>query len=56
MGLQSPITKVAFALTLIKGPKVVEWVRDMEKFLDNLNPIINDVPEVWEQFLNNFTK
>jgi hypothetical protein len=48
--------KAAFALTLIKGPEVVGWVRDMGEFLDNLNPIVNDVPEVWEQFLNNFTE
>jgi retrotransposon gag protein len=54
--LQSPITKAAFALTLIKGPEVAGWVRDMGEFLDNLNPTTDDVPEVWEQFLNNFAE
>jgi retrotransposon gag protein len=54
--LQSPITKVAFALTLIKGPEVAGWVRDMEEFLDNLDPATDDVPEVWDQFLNNFVE
>ena len=50
-GLQSPITHVAIALTLIKGPEVQGWVKDMGKFLDNLDPTINDIPEVWDQFL-----
>jgi hypothetical protein len=54
--LQSLITKAAFTLTLIKGPEVTGWVRDMGEFLDNLNPITDDIPEVWEQFLNNFTE
>jgi hypothetical protein len=54
--LQSPITKAAFALTLIKGPEVAGWVRNMGEFLNNLNLITDDVPKVWEQFLNNFTK
>jgi retrotransposon gag protein len=55
-GLQSPIMKAAFTLTLIKGPEVMGWVKDMGEFLDNLDPIVDDVPEVWEQFLNNFTE
>jgi hypothetical protein len=54
--LQSPITKAAFALTLIKGPEVAGWVRDMGKFLDNLDLATDDVPKVWEQFLNNFAE
>jgi hypothetical protein len=56
MALQSLIMKVAFAFTFIKGPKVAGWVRDMGEFLDNLDPIIDDIPKVWEQFLNNFTE
>jgi retrotransposon gag protein len=28
----------------------------MGKFLDNLDLTTDDVPEVWEQFLNNFAK
>jgi retrotransposon gag protein len=54
--LQSPITKAAFAFTLIKGPEVAEWVRDMGEFLDNLDLMTDDIPEVWDQFLNNFTE
>jgi hypothetical protein len=56
VALQSPITKAAFALTLIKGPEVTGWVRDMGEILDNLDPATDDVPEVWEQFLNNFAE
>jgi retrotransposon gag protein len=54
--LQSLITKVAFALTLLKGPEVAGWVRDMGELLDNLDPVTNDIPEVWDQFLNNFAE
>jgi hypothetical protein len=54
--LQSPITKAAFTLTLIKGPEVAGWVRDMGEFLDNLDLATNDIPEVWDQFLNNFAE
>jgi retrotransposon gag protein len=56
VALQFPITKAAFTLTLIKGPEVTGWVRDTGEFLDNLDPTTNDVPEVWEQFLNNFAE
>jgi retrotransposon gag protein len=28
----------------------------MGEFLDNLDPATDDVPKVWEQFLNNFAK
>jgi retrotransposon gag protein len=54
--LQSPITKAAFALTLIKGPEVAGWVRDMGEFLDNLDPMTDDITKVWDQFLNNFAE
>jgi hypothetical protein len=54
--LQSLIIKAAFTLTLIKGLEVTGWVRDMEEFLDNLDPATNNVPEVWDQFLNNFAE
>jgi retrotransposon gag protein len=47
---------VAFALTLIKGPEVTEWVKDMGEFLDNLDPVTDNIPEVWDQFLNNFAE
>lgn len=45
-GLQLPITRVAIALTLIKGPEVQGWVKNMGEFLNNLDPTIDDVPEV----------
>jgi hypothetical protein len=35
-GFDSPIKKIAFTLTLIKGEDTVGWTRDMGDFLDGL--------------------
>ena len=53
-GYNSPIKKVAFTLTLIKGDQVAGWVRDMGTWVDGLNHIHNNFPIVWTQFLNEF--
>ncbi|KAI9511811.1 hypothetical protein F5148DRAFT_1373533 [Russula earlei] len=49
-GFNSPIRKVALALTLIKGPAVVGWRCDMGTWIDSLDPIADNIPVVWEQF------
>ena len=36
-GFNSPIKKVAFTLTLIKGDKVAGWVRDRGIWIDGLD-------------------
>ena len=36
-GFNSPIKKVAFTLTLIKGDEVAGWVRDMGIWIDGLD-------------------
>jgi hypothetical protein len=43
-GFESPIRQVAMALTLIKGPRVDQWVWDMTTWLRGLDPLNNNVP------------
>jgi hypothetical protein len=55
-GLNSPICKVSIALTLIQGPQVATWVRDMGAWIDLLNPIEDDVQFTWDTFVQEFTE
>ena len=50
-GFESPIRKVALALTFIKGPDVARWVAAMGHWIDELDPVTENVPDVWDQFL-----
>ena len=50
----SPIKKVAFTLTLIKGDEVARWVKDMGTWIDRLNHVHQNFPIVWTQFLDEF--
>jgi hypothetical protein len=52
--LQSWIRRVAIALTFIKGPTVDEWALNQGDWVDRLDPLIEDVPDVWTNFLNQF--
>jgi hypothetical protein len=53
-GLQSWIRRVAIALTFIKGPTVDEWALNQGDWVDRLDPLLEDVPDVWIHFLNEF--
>ena len=53
-GFISPMKKVAFTLTLIKGPETAGWTRDLRNWLVSLDPAVGDIPAVWEQFLQEF--
>ena len=53
-GFNSPIKKVAVALSFIKGPQVAGWVRDYGRVLDTLDPTNDNIPAVWDQFLDEF--
>ena len=53
-GFNSPMKKMAFILMLIKGDDVQGWVKDMGKVLDRLNPLIDNIPDVWNHFCNKF--
>jgi Retrotransposon gag protein len=50
-GFESPICKVALALTFIKGPEVTRWTAAIGRWIDGLNQINDNVPAVWDQFL-----
>ena len=53
-GFNSPIKKVAFTITLIKGPDTAGWTRDIRTFLEGLDPVADNVPAIWDQFLVEF--
>ena len=55
-GFDSPITKVALALTLIKGPEVAGWVRDVGEWLDTWDPNTQNIPAIWNIFLQEFAR
>ena len=55
-GFNSPMKKVSLTLTLIKRPEVARWVQDMGRWIDQLDPVIDNVPLVWEQFLHEFAQ
>jgi len=52
----SPIKKVAFMLTLIKGPTIAGWAHNVGNWLDTLNSTVNNIPAVWDQFLHKFSE
>ena len=52
----SPIKKVALTLTLMKGPQVAGWTCDMGTWLDTLDPVLDNIPNIWDQFLFEFSQ
>jgi hypothetical protein len=48
---QSHLRRIAFVLTLIKGPNVAGWVRDQGDWLDNQ---VHDDLQTWQQFVDQF--
>ena len=50
-GYNLPYKKVAFTLTLVKGEETAQWVRNMGNWLDTLDPIADNVKDLWLQFL-----
>ena len=54
-GYNSPYKKVAFTLTLIKGEEPAQWVQNMGNWLDTLDPIADNVEDLWLQFLEAYT-
>jgi hypothetical protein len=50
----SLMKKIAFTLTHMKGEDVVGWTRDIGTMLDGLNPINDNIPMLWDQFLMEF--
>ena len=50
-GYNSPYKKVAFTLTLVKGEETAQWVWNMGNWLDMLDPIADNIEDLWLQFL-----
>jgi Zinc knuckle/Retrotransposon gag protein len=53
IAMASYLKRLALALTLIKGPIMAAWTKDMGAFFDTLTPV-NDIPDLWDQFLEEF--
>jgi hypothetical protein len=53
-GYNLPMKKVAFTLTLIEGPDVTGWKRDMGAWINGMDPAIHNIPAVWTDFLQEF--
>src|SRR6267142_2259860 len=53
-GFESPMRKVSITLTMIKGSEVAGWERDMGRWIDALDPAVDDIKLVWEQFQTEF--
>ena len=46
--------KVALTLSLMQGPDMKLWVNSMGGMLEQLDPAIDNVPALWDQFLEEF--
>jgi len=53
-GFMSPMKKIALTLTLMQGEKVAGWAHDMGQALDEMDPAINNIPALWDAFLDKF--
>jgi len=42
-GFESPMHKVLITLTMIKGSEVAGWVHDMGRWVNSLDPAVNDI-------------
>ena len=50
------IWKVVIACTYIQGPLVDKWVDRVVDWLSWLDPLIDDIEDVWDQFLDAFAE
>jgi hypothetical protein len=46
--------KVALTLSLMQGSDIELWVDSMGRMLEQLDLAIDNVPALWDQFLNKF--
>ena len=53
-GFESPTRLVALTLTYIQGPTVANWAREMGQWIDGLDPILDNIPDVLRQFYDEF--
>ena len=50
-GYNSRYKKVAFTLTLVKGEETAQWVQNMGNWLNTLDPVADNIEDLWLQFL-----
>jgi hypothetical protein len=55
-GFESPIQRIAIALTFIKGPEVDGWVEGILNAVDQLYPVNNNVEYTYLDFLQRFNE
>ncbi len=53
-GFESPIRRIAIALTFIKGPQVDGWVEGILEGLEQLHPIHDNIEYAYTNFLSRF--
>ena len=53
-GFESPIRLVALALMYIQGPTIANWACEMGQWLDSLNPVLDNILDVLQQFYEEF--
>ena len=53
-GFESPIRLVALVLTYIQGPMVANWACEMGQWINSLNLILDNIPDVLQQFYDKF--
>jgi len=41
---------------MIKGSEVAGWAQDMGQWINSLDPAVDDIELVWEQFQQEFMK
>ena len=50
------IRKVVIACTYIQGPLIDKWVNRAVDWLSRLDPLIDNIEDVWDQFLDTFAE
>jgi Retrotransposon gag protein len=53
-GFRSPMKKMVFMLSHIQGAETSVWKREMGNLLDRLDPVADNIPALWDQFLLEF--
>ena len=53
-GYNSPMKKVVLTLMLMKGLEIAGWRRNMGLWIDRLDPLRDNIPNLWTQFLQEF--
>jgi hypothetical protein len=52
--LKATYTSMQESITLINGDNVQGWVKNMRKILNGLDPLVDNIPDVWNRFCNEF--